>query len=170
MPTYQRINSATVGASAPFTITFSAIPQTYTDLKVVASVRSSRGVSYEDGNLLQINSTTSGYNYILLEWQGTTVSTSNTGYEQTWAMRIPAAITTSNVFSNYEFTIPNYAQTVAKNYIGFGVGERNDTVASITMATIRNPATAAITEITLSAANGNFVQYSTAYLYGISNA
>jgi len=47
--TYQKIATVTVGAGGASNITFSSIPQTYTDIKVVVSARTDRsGFTYDN--------------------------------------------------------------------------------------------------------------------------
>ena len=60
-------------ASPVSSIIFSSIPQGYTDLKLVASVRSNRA-SIEDGFGITLNSASSGYTYRVLSGNGSSVS------------------------------------------------------------------------------------------------
>jgi hypothetical protein len=81
---------------------------------------------------------------------------------------------TANTFGILEAYIPSYLVSQNKPFSGFGVSENNSGSANEAFVTAyatlwRN--TSAITSITISVTNGpNFVQYSSFYLYGISNA
>jgi hypothetical protein len=112
------------------------------------------------------------YSGILLQGNGSGTASSLQS-NQTYLTKGPWAEGTSytaSTFSNDEFYIPSYTASQNKPVGGFGVAENNGTAGhDITYAGLwRN--TAAITSITLQPYSGNFVQYSSFYLYGISNA
>jgi hypothetical protein len=75
---------------------------------------------------------------------------------------------TASSFSSGEIYIPNYAGSTNKSYSIDSVTEQNATGALAELIAGLWSQTAAITQITLS--SSNFQQYSTAYLYGVSNA
>jgi hypothetical protein len=80
---------------------------------------------------------------------------------------------TASTFGNGEMYISNYTSSNAKCVSIDGVTENNSTGSFATLTVGRwNPVTqAAITSIRLEIdGGGNFVQYSTAYLYGIKNS
>jgi hypothetical protein len=77
---------------------------------------------------------------------------------------------TANTFSNGEIYIPNYAGSNYKSWSSDAVTENNATSADMSLVAGLTSITAAITSITIAGAAGNLVQYSTAYLYGVSNA
>ncbi len=72
-----------------------------------------------------------------------------------------------NTFANGEIYIPNYTASVNKSVSIDSVTENNATSAIAALDAGLWANTAAITSINLNGNNGNFVQYSTAYLYGI---
>jgi hypothetical protein len=79
--------------------------------------------------------------------------------------------TTSSTFANSQLYIPNYAGSTNKSSSMDGVSENNATGANAFLNANLWSNTAAITSITLTPEGGdNIVQYSTAYLYGVSNA
>jgi hypothetical protein len=83
---------------------------------------------------------------------------------------VPSSATAST-FSNGELYIPNYAGSNNKSSSADGVNENNDTSALSALTANLWSNTAAITSIKLTPATaGNFVQYSTAVLYGIKNS
>jgi hypothetical protein len=171
-PTLTLIASNTVGSGGASSVTFSSIPQTYTDLKVIISARSNRSNVY-DGVYATFNSITSGYTDKLLYGTGSSAgSSSPTSTTSAFFGDTDAASTTGNTFSNQEIYIPNYTSSNPKSYSIDSVQENNATTAYAEMDAglwtyTGNPA---INNITLSLGAGNFVQYSDFYLYGISNS
>jgi hypothetical protein len=78
---------------------------------------------------------------------------------------------TSNTFGNGSIYIPNYAGSNNKSVSTDVVVENNATESSQYLLAGLWSDTSAITTIRLYSRNShNFLQYSTAYLYGISNA
>jgi hypothetical protein len=175
MPTFTQIGTAQVVASSGSvtTITFSAIPSTYTDLVLFLSARSDT-VGSRDGLLLTFNNQGSTY-YSTKELRGydsnATGSTSTSGTSRIDTMRIPASSATSSTFGNISFYIPNYAGNTAKSVSIDSVSENNSSTAwYIDLAAGLYNQTTAISSIELKAEAGYYVQNSTAYLYGVSNA
>lgn len=165
--TYELIASTTVGSGGASSITFSSISSSYTDLLIKVSARSTQANpwgSYE----VQLNSTTSGTSKILYGTGSGTGSDNNTS--TVWGGYQNGANATSSVFSNGDIYIPNYNSSNKKSISGDAVTENNDTAALSVFAAGLNDLTSAVTSITLNSPGGNFVQYSTAYLYGIKNS
>jgi hypothetical protein len=78
---------------------------------------------------------------------------------------------TSSTFSNVDFYIPNYTGSTNKSISIDFTSENNATTAYSNLTAGIVNTTAAVTSITLLCDSGvNFVQHSTAYLYGVSNA
>ena len=77
---------------------------------------------------------------------------------------------TANTFSNFSTYIPNYAGSNNKSYSVDGVTENNATASYQIMYAGLWSNTAAINQITLVPDTLNFVQYTTATLYGIKNS
>jgi len=180
MATFTQIGSAvTVGAGGTTSVTFSSIPNTYTDLMIYMSIRSSRtGVNF-DSIGYRFNGSTSGYQTRYIYADGSTVgSYSDTTFSpagQVWGRfdggAINAGNTTSNTFTSIALYIPNYAGNTNKSFSSEIVSENNATaaIAQVTAGLWSN--TAAITEIAFRDNNlGNIAQHSTFYLYGVSNA
>lgn len=171
--TYSLIASSTVGSGGTATITFSSIPATYTDLCIKLSSRSS---SANDRRILfvRFNGQTSGYNdKTVRTFNGSVASQSDNGGNNSIAVYdMPAANATASTFSNIEIYIPNYAASSTKSISADGVGENNSSNgAVIAITTGSSNLTSAISSIDLfTDGTGNFVQYSTAYLYGIKNS
>lgn len=174
MATFTQIGSAvTVGAGGAASIDFTSIPSTYTDLVVKLSGRSTDTTANESSELrLQFNSDTgSNYSRRMLYGDGGAAGSSSA---TTTGMRVGFVDTngnTSSTFSNTEIYIPNYAGSSQKSVSADSVVEGN--VAQYMYATLIAglwTGTSAITSIKLYIPSFNFVQHSTAYLYGVSNA
>lgn len=154
-------------ASAQASITFSSIPQTYTDLCLLLSLRSSNanifGIHY-----LRFNGSTANYSSRWLEANGSSVYSGTT----TLAAYLGASVgnsTTANTFSNIAAYIPNYTSDSAKTVSADTVGENNATTAYQTITAslwnVTNPITSI--EVGFDGAS-TFLQYSSATLYGIT--
>jgi hypothetical protein len=157
----------TVEVASPVTsVTFSSIPQGYTDLKLVASVRSNRAAQ-EDGFGVTLNSASTGYTYRILSGSGSAASSVNTAYEQIWATRVNGNSATSNTFSSVEVYFPNYTGSTAKSYSADAVSENNATEAYATLSAILQSSTSAITSLTVQTINGTVATNSTFTLYGV---
>jgi hypothetical protein len=172
MPTYKLISSVTVGSGGAANITFSSIPATFTDLLIKVSARTNRADDSDD-LYLTFNGISSGYSTRNLEGGGTTVSSDSFAGISTKIGRMSqnAANNTANTFGNAEVYIPNYTSSKIKSISIDNVREHNGTYGSLNFIAglWSYSGQPAITSITFTP-NGNFVQYSTAYLYGISNA
>ena len=110
--TYTLIEAKTLGGTVT-DVTFSSIPQTYTDLKILVSGRSDTG-NTGDYLLLNFNGSSSNLSSKTLGAFGST----NTfgGSEATLFINIlPAANATANTFGNNEIYIPNYTGSTAKS-------------------------------------------------------
>jgi hypothetical protein len=167
-PTMTLIASNTVGSGGVASVTFSSIPSTYTDLKLVNSTRSNYAAT-TDYYKLSINGSTANFSWIQLAGNGSAASSSNGASNNN--NTIDGANATSNTFSNDEFYFPNYTSSNNKSYSADGVEENNATAAIQDLYAGLWSNTAAITSLTLAPANGTlFVQYSSFYLYGIKNS
>ena len=164
--TYTLISSVTVGSGGAANIEFTSIPATYTDLKVVVSLRTNNAGG--EAVMIEFNTLNTNLSGRRAYGDGTFV-----GNDTLTNIRfaIDTAADTASVFSNGEFYIPNYTSANFKSVSVDGVSENNATAAVASLVAGLWSATAAITSIKLLGNNtGSFVQYSTAYLYGISNA
>jgi hypothetical protein len=152
--------------SAAASITFSSIPQTFTDLYLVISGRST-GTNYAIN--ATINGSTSNYSYRALEGSGSsTTSFTNANGPVRFIGSQSFDGNTSNTFGSSTIYIPNYRSSVAKSISIDTVTENNATQAfQDILAALWND-TAAITEISLAPnVSGNFATGSSATLYGI---
>ena len=176
MPTFTQIGSAvTVGSGGAASIDFTSIPSTYTDLVLKISARSNRtGSNYTDDLILQFNGdTATNYNAkVIYGGNGSTGSFSGSGVTGTYGGYAVGTDGTANTFGNSEVYIPNYAGSTAKSLSADGVAESNSsTGVYLDLIAGYWSGTAAINAIKIKPANGTtLLQYSTAYLYGVSNA
>ena len=174
MATYTLIDSNTLTSSA-LSVTFSAIPATYTDLVVKVSARTSEAV---DNELLvyRFNGTagTSYSSITLIGNSSTVVSNKPTNAGNIRLGWETGASATLNTFSSGEIYIPSYLANQNKPTSNFSAAENNsaDTAASYINANAGLARiTDAITSITIFSINDLlFVADSSFYLYGISNA
>jgi hypothetical protein len=170
MPTFTLIASSTVGSGGAASIDFTSIPSTYTDLCVKLSGRANNGTDAFIQAELRFNSDSSTiYSNKRLRGNGSAAaSTQGSSNNSIPLVLLPASAATSNTFSNVEIYVPNYAGSANKSLSCDSVSENNATESYQYLVAGLWASTAAITSISLIAAN--FVQYSTAYLYGVSNA
>jgi len=167
--TYQYIASATVGSSGTKTITFDSIPQTYTDLVLLVSGRSSSTIY--TGFFIKFNNSswTSDVTGRILLGNGSSASSASDQYFS-WALNNQ----TASVFGSAQLYIPNYTGSNHKPVSGDSTQENNATSSTSSLIAWNWAQTAAITKIEIGNFDGGFsdqfVEYSTAYLYGISNA
>jgi hypothetical protein len=170
--TYTLISSNVLSSSAA-SVTFSAIPSTYTDLVLRMSLRTDNAAA--TSNLgLTINSQTTGV-YSDTELRGSG-SAATSGFDANLTYYLigyaDGSTATSNTFSSSEVYLPNYL--VSQNHpIGaFTVQEDNATAARMTASAGLIRDTSAINSVTIYSKSGssNFVSGSSFYLYGIKNS
>jgi hypothetical protein len=163
--TFKKIQTVTVGAGGASSIDFTSIPQTYTDLKLVVSLRTNSAGA--EAVMIEFNGSSANLSGRRLYGDGGS-ATSDTLTNIRFA--INTAADTASVFSNGEFYIPNYTSANNKSVSVDGVNETNGTNAVQSLVAGLWSNTAAITSIKLLGnSSGSFVQYSTATLYGVAN-
>ena len=167
MPNTFTLISAQTISSAVATITFSSIPQTYTDLQLVASCRVS--ASPASDLILKFNGSSTGYTQKYIIGTGAAAVSGSQTYGQIGV--VPGTSHTGSVFGSNSTYIPNYTSSNYKSFSSDDVYENNATQAYQSIWANLWSNTSAITSIEVSTSNsGNFVQYSTVYLYGIKNS
>jgi hypothetical protein len=165
--TYTLIEAKTL-ASATATVSFTSIPQTYTDLKVVCSVRSTRSGDAE--NLyIGFNSSASSFSSRNMIGEGSGTPAGYSTLNQFIGV-VNGDTSIANTFCNNEIYIPNYTSSNYKSFSGDGVQEANQTLAYATLTAGLWSNTAAITSIDFTVQFTTIKTGSTFYLYGISNS
>lgn len=159
------ISTVTVGAGGAASIAFTSIPQTFTDLLLVLSLRANdTGTSWIGGNLT-INGVTTNQTERYLYGNGSTASSTSASTIEFFAN---SGSSTANTFGNASIYIPNYASTTTnKSYSQDLVTENNSATAFQLIHAGLWSSTAAITSLSYALPSNNLVQYSTASLYGI---
>ena len=151
--------------SAQATLTFSSIANTYTDLLVKVSGRSTAASSAQT---MRIKFNTSDANFVVRRLLGTGSSVqSNAGSYGNEVTLINAANNTANTFTSTEIYIPNYAGSSNKSFSIDTVTEDNSTTAYQTIYAGLWSQTTAISAIELYLDGGNFAAGSSATLFGI---
>jgi hypothetical protein len=162
--TYDNIATQTL-SSAVKSITFSSIPATYTDLKVVfvGTIQSS-----SDYVEITFNGNTSGYSWCRLSGDGASATSSRVTSNTKWVPNFPLAgsttipmLITTDIFSYAGSTFKTGLMETSADTNGSGL-----TIRSVGLW--QN--TAAITSIKLEVQTNNFNAGCTATLYGINNA
>jgi hypothetical protein len=155
--------------STTASVTFSNIPQNYTDIKIVASARTARS---DNGDYALLSLNGSEANSGVTFWgYGTTVTTSNTTNN---VLIVPGNTATSSVFGNLELYCPNYTSSGNKTVSTDSSAEDNtvssngNSIGSLLWSS-GSAATSAVTSITLTGRFGSFLSGSTFTLYGVSN-
>ena len=166
--TFELISSYTATGSVA-NISFTSIPATFTDLVLKMSLRSSVTDSSDPYDLVFTLNATSTITSKVLRGNGSVVSSNSITDRILRAGPVPSNWT-ANTFSNGEIYIPNYAGSNYKSWSSDAVTENNATSADMSLVAGLTSITAPITSITIAGLAGNLVQYSTAYLYGVSNA
>jgi hypothetical protein len=166
--TYTLIASSTVGSGGAASIDFNSIPSTYTDLLLKISTRDN---SSAIGNniIFKINGVTTSQSIRFLIGDGASASSAN---DTPLYFTANGNTSTASTFANIEVYLPNYAlTTINKSASIDAVSENNATTAYATLGAGLYAANTAISSISMTTNGGvNFLQYSTAYLYGISNS
>lgn len=164
-----KIASTTV-ESPQATVTFSSIPQGYTDLILKASARTNRALENDEISVTINGSTSSIYSYRSITGSGSAVS--NSTETNTVRFRnlndVPGANSTANTFGNTEIYIPNYTNSSFKSISFDSTGENNATLSYMGMSAGLFGSTSSVVSIELFPRVGpNFIANSTFTLYGV---
>jgi hypothetical protein len=173
--TFQLIETYTVPSGGIATITFSNIPQIYTDLMILGSVKTSR-TSNNDFIKGYFNSDTTDANYTgFINYQGTNVINGGT-FAALSAPRYFGDVPgnngpTTNFFSQTRIWINGYTDSYPKTY-GSESGQNADSGTQLlTYASGRWSGTSPITSISFTCGvTGPWREFSTLSLYGIKGS
>jgi hypothetical protein len=160
------IQTVTVGSGGASTITFTNIPQNYTDLCILWSVRTDRPSTATDAPWIKFNGSATSPTNLRVFGTGSGIGSSTDAW-----MTVNASESTANTFSNVSIYIPNYSGSTNKSFSIESVLENNATEGYPMLQAGLWSSAAAITSIELNLAitARSFVQNTTATLYGVSN-
>lgn len=166
--TFIKIQTVTVGSGGAATIDFTSIPQTYTDLAIQFSSKTSRAAT--QANLaIQFNSSSSNLSSKFLYG----IDAAVTGFTNASAIDFGSTgNTTTSLFGSAFIYIPNYTSSNNKNVSIDSTGESNDANLFIRITSGIWANSAAITSVTLLLRDAatTFNQYTSATLYGIKSS
>lgn len=165
--TYEPIATTTLGSAAS-SITFSSIPNTYTDLRLVLT-----GYNASTGNawMMQYNSdTATNYSFTRLGGTGSAADSGRT--------TSTARIYIGDIYNNNSNTIPalatidifSYAGSTYKTALSNFSGDQNGSGSTISFVSLWRSTSAINTVVLKNDAGANFSAGTTATLYGIKAA
>lgn len=175
MANMKLIETKTVGAGGVAFVTFSAIPQTYTDLKLYVSSRDNRAGQPNDDISIQVGyngsiNTGSIYTYYRGYGTGSGVGSDNNSGTALNVGFSTGATATASVFGNNSIYIGNYTSSNNKTVSCDGVSENNATTSWTVLNAGQIATSNPITDIKLFGADATlWSEHTTFYLYGISN-
>lgn len=168
--TYKLIGSTTLTTTTA-SVTFSSIPQTYTDLLLKISPRTTNTSFGETIRIRPNNLTTNGSARIL---RGFGTGSSSYTYSNVLATNNSLGNTaTASIFASIDVYIPNYTSSNYKSFSSDAVSENNATDGRQDIIASLWSDTAAITSLVIDNDAGSpfsFTANSTFYLYGIKNS
>lgn len=174
--TLNLISKQTLGAAVS-SVTFSNIPQTYTDLKILVSARDDRSGQPNTDLSIQVGlngtiNTGSIYSARQLYGSGSTAGSQSSATTYMYVGMATGPTSTSNTFGSTEIYIPNYTSSNNKTVSVSGVSENNAVVAYAVLNAGLISTSNAITDVKISAVygSGNYQSGSTFYLYGVSSS
>jgi len=165
----QLIEIADVTVASPqATVTFTSIPQGYTDLIVKVSARDTRATTTgNNGFNMRINGATTGYTgKQVYGGGGTAVGSINRN--NTNIGTITSANDAAGTFMSADIYIPNYTSANPKSHSVDSVSDTNSaTVYELDFVAKLQSTTSAVTEITFLCDTDSFATNSTFTLYGV---
>ena len=168
----QPIYTQTVGSGGAISVGFNNIPQTFTDLKVVVSARSTQAGTNKFITYYFNATQGTSYSSRRLTGDGSSAASSAQANDSSIYINssLPAASITANTFGNLEIYIPNYTSSNFKQVIIDAVLENNATTGYQQMMAGLFRSTSPITSMVLEVGDygNNYAQYSTFSLYGIT--
>ena len=168
--TYKLIEARTLSSDTS-SVAFTSIPQTYTDLQLLTSVRINRTGSSVN-MAMDFNGDGSNYtNLALVSYGNSTDKLYSTALGSFAYWYSPGNGATADTFSNQSIYIPNYAGSNYKSVSIDSTSENNGVDTNLIFFAGLWANTAAITTVQLGNYQGsNLRSGSTFYLYGIKNS
>lgn len=166
--TYSKIATYTVGSGGVASIDFLNIPQTYTDLVLkMSSKTTGTGAQYDNG-YIQINGmTSSSYNTIRFQGSGSAVFSDIGASAGLYFRTSGSGGSNTYSFGNSDIYISSYSSEKYKSMQGSSVHEWNATEAYAEFQDGLALNTSPIKSIKILPNNGVWAQYSSFHLYGI---
>jgi len=171
---YESIATVTVGSGGSSTVEFTSIPSTYTHLQLRGVARSTYAEGFDAASVKLNDDSGSNYSAHALVGYGATTGTEagssiSPGYPM-YAIGGAGSTAGSNIFGATVLDILDYANTNKYKTIRSLMGVDTNGGGRIYFSSANWRNTNAITKITLTLFNGNFVQYTQFALYGIKGA
>ena len=169
LETMTKLQTVYLSSGSQGTISFTNIPQNYTDLCVKVSVRSTYASTYYDNMILTFNGSSSGYSFARGIGIGNGISIDGPFVSQgnIYIGEVPAVTATTSTFSNNEIYLPNYSGNTPKQVNVDKTLENTSTTYILGMVVGLWNNTSPINSINLSLASGSFAQFSEVTLYGV---
>lgn len=161
---YELIETIELGSPAS-SITFSSIPDTFTDIAILFSGRSTKNDNYNRVDLY-INGSTSNITNIYLRGTGNATASGSTPAQE--LALVPANTATGDSFGNTSIRISNYTASQNKSISVDDVMEDNATIAYQNLKAMLWSDTSAITSVGLVSASDSFATGTSASLFGIT--
>ena len=165
--------------STQSSLTFSAIPQSYHDLVVLASPRSTESFDYSP-LLYRINNSDTGYTGVDVVGNGSSIFSTTAATRTativggTWGRLgdngVSSANMSANSFSNVSMYFSDYTSSNKKALLVDYVNANQGNPASMELVTQLHSGTSAITQLDFALGNGLYTSGTTFSIYGISNA
>lgn len=162
----QLIQTVTVGSGGAASISFTSIPQTFTDLYVLISARGASSSDFPAVGL-KLNSATTNYSTRYLLGSGSSTASGTTANTYLRIGNASGSSQTASTFANASAYIPNYTSSTSKSISADTVSENNATAAYQNIVAALWTGTDPITQLDVIIDGFNLVQYSSASLYGI---
>ena len=163
-----KIAQVDVGAGGAASIDFTSIPQTFTDLMLVLSLKNSIATTNSVMDLKINGLTASNYTWRTLLGSGSAASSQTfTSTADSGTSMTTGSTATANTFSNVSTYFPNYSATGIKSWSSDGVTENNATASGQQIVAVSyGVSIGGITSISIT--GNTWQQYSSATLYGIT--
>lgn len=164
--TYDPLGTYTVSGGSPATFSFTSIPATYTDLRIVTTVAASSTINF----YLRLNGDSSSlYSSTRVRGDGSTASSTRVSNQTIWILN--NAEINSTIPHLFTIDIFNYAGSTFKTALWTASQDNNGSGTTANFVGLYR-STTAITSLSLQALNPVDVYNngSTATLYGIKNA
>ena len=162
--TYSKIATYTVDSGGIPSVSFLNIPQTYTDLVIKTSIKTT-STGAGNGVFISLNGSSTSFSRRILYGDGSTAASASASDGGIGV--INGTTETASTFSSTDIYITNYTSSNYKSLSSDSVMENNATASYAILYASLWSNTSAVTSITLTPGVGSFAQYTTFHLYGI---